>query len=92
MDIIELLENSGSEVGYFDPYIPFLSFNDRNFKSLDVLDKKIQLISLMLARLLQIIQMLIIIILLKGDILIIDTRNVFQNTNNKNIKRLGQVK
>ena len=38
LDIIELLDEAGSHVEYFDPYVPSLNFNKINLKSLAFLD------------------------------------------------------
>ena len=89
LDIIELLDNSGSEVEYFDPHIPFLSYSDRNLRSINILDKnsvnKFDACAIITDH-----SNINYNALIESDILIIDTRNVFQNANKKNIKRLGQ--
>ena len=88
LDIIELLKEAGSHVEYFDPYVPSLSFNKINLKSLDKLD---------LSTLNKYDACAIITnhsdidynIISSSDILIIDTRNVFNDENKINIHKLG---
>ena len=89
IDIIELLEKSGSEVQYYDPYVPSLVYNNINLNSIDKLN----------AKTINTFDACAIITdhsnikynrLLESDVLIIDTRNVFQNNDKKNIQRLGQ--
>ena len=89
LDIIEILENSGSKVDYYDPYVSSLSYNNIKLKSLGELSLKI----------LNNFDACVIItnhsninyeMLIDANTLIIDTRNVFQNVNKINIKRLGQ--
>ena len=66
-----------------------MSYNDRNLKSLDILDKntvnKFDACAIITDH-----SNVDYNFLLDSDALIIDTRNVFQNKYEKNIKRLGQ--
>ena len=89
LDIIELLQKSGSYIKYYDPYIPKLSYNGNEFEKLQRLDKKV----------LKNFDVCVIItnhsnidydIILKHSSLIVDTRNVFKNKNNTKIRRLGE--
>ena len=41
LDIIKLLADAGSNVQYFDPYVPSLNFNNIKLKSIDKLDSTI---------------------------------------------------
>lgn len=89
IDIIELLEQAGARLEYYDPYVPNLNYNDRKLKSLKKLDN--QIISDFDAS---------VIITNHSNIkynqiaensnLIIDTRNVFHENDKKNILRLGE--
>ena len=89
LDIIEILENSGSKVNYYDPYVSSLNYNDIKLNSLDDLN---------LSNVNKYDACVIITdhsninykILIDANTLIIDTRNVFQNVNKNNINRLGQ--
>ena len=89
LDIIELLENSGSNVDYFDPYVPSLEFNNINMKSI----KNLSLKSINEYDACVIITNHSVIdyeIISKSKTLIIDTRNVFRNIDKVNISRLGE--
>ena len=89
LDIIEILENLGSKVNYYDPYVSSLNYNDINLNSLDDLN---------LSNVNKYDACVIITdhsnlnykILIDANTLIIDTRNVFHNVNKNNINRLGQ--
>ena len=89
IDIIEILKKEGSEVHYFDPYIPCLSFNKIMMKGLDEINP--ELIKdfdacVILANHSNIDYNLID----ENASLIIDTRNVFGNKQGKHLIRLGQ--
>ena len=89
LDIIQILKDLGSEISYFDPFIPSLEFGEFNFESIDFLDKNI------LAKF-----DATVIVTDHSDIdyksiitfcdLIVDTRNVYKNNSSKKIKRLGE--
>ncbi len=89
LDIMELLQKSGSYVKYYDPYVQKLSYKENEFDKLQKLDRNI----------LEDFDVCAIItdhsnidydMILKHSSLIIDTRNVFKNKNNIKIRRLGQ--
>ena len=89
IDIIEILKKEGSEVHYFDPYVPCLSFNKIIMKGLDEINP--ELIKdfdacVILANHSNIDYNLID----ENASLIIDTRNVFGNKQGKHLIRLGQ--
>tara|TARA_B100001250_G_C19327206_1_gene583058 strand:- start:20 stop:625 length:606 start_codon:yes stop_codon:yes gene_type:complete len=89
LDIIQLLNNAGANIDYYDPYVPKLVYNQISLKSINKLEiDKIKNYDVC------------IIITNHSNIdyeiihdnsqLIIDTRNVFKNKNSKHLKRLGQ--
>ena len=89
LDIIELLKDSGSDVQYFDPYVPYLNFNNINLKSLSELKSPI-LNEFDACAIITNHSIIDYKTILDSNILIIDTRNVFQKSNSKMIKRLGE--
>ena len=89
LDIIELLEHAGSNVEYYDPFIPSLSFNDVKLKSIKELDKK-NINKFDACAVLTDHSEIDYKLLADNSNLIIDTRNVFKNNNSSNIRRLGE--
>ena len=89
IDIIELLQKSGSHIKYFDPYIPKLSYNDNEFEKLQRLDKNV-LKNFDVCAIITDHSNIDYDMILKHSSLIIDTRNVFKNKNNSKIRRLGE--
>tara|TARA_B100000073_G_scaffold348468_1_gene367542 strand:- start:3401 stop:4705 length:1305 start_codon:yes stop_codon:yes gene_type:complete len=88
LDIIELLNQSGAKVHYYDPFVKNLSFNAINLNSIDFNISTIKSYDAC-----------VVItnhsdvdydLLAENSVLIIDTRNVFNNKNYKHIKKLGQ--
>ena len=89
LDIIQLLNNSGAIVDYYDPYIPELVYNNISLKSITKLEIDT----------LKTYDACVVVtdhsnidyeIIHDNSQLIIDTRNVFKNKNSTHIKRLGQ--
>ena len=89
LDIIELLEHAGSNVEYYDPFIPSLSFNDVKLKSIKELDKK-NINKFDACAVLTDHSEIDYKLLADNSNLIIDTRNVFKNNNSSHIRRLGE--
>ena len=85
LDIIQILKDQGSDISYFDPFVPSLEFGEFNFKSIKSLDEST------LAK----FDASVIVtdhsnidyksIYTFSD-LIIDTRNVYKNYSSKNKK------
>ena len=89
LDIIELLEKAGCKVSYFDPYVPHLKYNNiklNSLKTINVENIKNFDASVIITDHSNIDYKLIA----SSSDLIIDTRNVFKDLNNKNILRLGE--
>ena len=89
LDIIELLNDSGSDVQYFDPYVPYLNLNNINLKSLNELNSPI-LNEFDACAIITNHSIIDYKTILESNILTIDTRNVFKKSNSKMIKRLGE--
>ena len=89
LDIIELLQKSGSSVKYYDPYVPKLSYNENEFYKLQNLDKNI-LENFDACAIITDHSNIDYDLILKHSSIIIDTRNVFKNKNNIKIRRLGE--
>ena len=89
LDIIKLLNDAGSNVQYFDPYVSSLNFNNLNLKSLDKLDPSI-LNDFDACAIITDHSNIDFKNIIDSDITIIDTRNVFDNDANINIRRLGE--
>tara|TARA_B100000886_G_scaffold332625_1_gene285568 strand:- start:10441 stop:11757 length:1317 start_codon:yes stop_codon:yes gene_type:complete len=89
LDIIELLNDSGSYVQYFDPYVPYLNFNNINLKSIDELNSS-TLNEFDACAIITNHSIIDYNPILDSKILIIDTRNVFKKSNSKMIRRLGE--
>jgi UDP-N-acetyl-D-glucosamine dehydrogenase len=91
LDIIELLINAGSSVGYYDPNVPILIYNDINLISINKLKseniKEFDACVVLTAH--SNVDYKLISINSK---LVIDTRNVYKNYNSQHIKRLGEGK
>ena len=89
LDIIQILKELGSEISYFDPFVPVLKYGTINYKSIKTLDK---------ATLCKFNATVIITdhsdvdydLVASFSNLIIDTRNVYAASKSKKIKRLGQ--
>ena len=88
-NIIQLLNNAGATINYYDPYVPKLVYNQISLKSINKLE---------IDRIKNYDVCVIITdhsnidyeIIHDNSQLIIDTRNVFKNKNSTHIKRLGQ--
>ncbi len=89
LDIIQLLNKSGSTIDYYDPYVPKLIYNDISIESINNLA----------AKNLNNYDACVIVtdhsnidyeLISNNSQLIIDTRNVYNNENKDHIKRLGQ--
>ena len=89
LDIIELLEQSGSEVHYYDPYINELDFNSVKLKSLKNLDHE-TINNFDACAIVTNHDKIDYDQILKSSSLIIDTRNVFKGNKSKYIQRLGE--
>lgn len=89
LDIMELLQKSGSHVKYYDPYVQKLSFKKNEFDKLQKLDRNI-LENFDVCAIVTDHSNIDYDMILKHSSLIIDTRNVFKNKNNIKIRRLGQ--
>ena len=89
LDIIDLLQNSGSDVQYYDPYVPEISSSNKRLTSIKEFDgqklKEFDACAI-------ITNHSNIDYKLIGDNckLIIDTRDAMKNFNNKNVLRLGK--
>ena len=89
LDIIQILKELGSEVKYFDPFVPNLNYGDLKFESLTSLKENI--FSEFDATVIVTDHSNIDFELIKNNSqLIIDTRNVYDSENRDHIKRLGQ--
>ena len=90
LDIIQILKDQGSEISYFDPFVPSLEFGEFNLKSIKCLEEN---------RLAEFDATVIVTDHSNIDYksiytfcdLIIDTRNVYKNYSSKKIKRLGHT-
>jgi UDP-N-acetyl-D-glucosamine dehydrogenase len=90
LDIIQILKDQGSEISYFDPFVPSLEFAEFNFKSIKSLDE---------SKLAEFDATVIVTDHSNIDYksihtfcdLIIDTRNVYKNNSSKKIRRLGHT-
>jgi len=89
LDVIKLLEKSGSEVMFYDPYVSKIEYTDLKLEGLSNLN--IELIAK--------VDACVILtnhsnvdyqILLDNSNLIIDTRNVYSNVKSNKIQRLGE--
>ena len=78
LDIIELLNDSGSYVEYFDPYVPYLKYNKVDLKSLNELNSSI-LNEFDACAIITNHSVINYKTILDSNILTIDTRNVFKN-------------
>jgi UDP-N-acetyl-D-glucosamine dehydrogenase len=89
IDIIELLQNAGSKVEYYDPYVPFLEYGNIYLRSLNkLIDNEINKFDACL--ILTDHSNIDYKVLIDHSKLIIDTRNVYPNNKSQNIKRLGE--
>ena len=89
LDIIELLEQNGCKVNYYDPYVDSLSFNNVRLISLKRLEPK-YIHKFDACVILTDHSNIEYDVIAKESKLIIDTRNVFSNYNDEKIKRLGE--
>ena len=89
LDIFLLLQNSGSEVDYYDPYVPNFVLNEEKISGIKSINKEI----------FSNYDACIIVtdhsninyeLIYKNSQLIIDTRNVFKDKDGDHVKRLGQ--
>ncbi len=89
LDIIELLKNAGSIIEFYDPFVNKLEFNDVKLRSLDTLTKD-NISKFDVTVILTDHSQIDFALINESSKLIIDTRNVFKDVKNKNIKRLGE--
>ena len=89
LDIIELLENSGSSVNYYDPFVKKLNFNKINLNSLKIIDSS-NIRSYDVCVIITDHSIIDYNLIKDNCRLIVDTRNVFKDSNEKHIRRLGQ--
>ena len=89
LDIIELLKKNGSDVNYYDPFVPNLSNHKINLKSMKTLDAS-KIKSFDACAIITDHSDIEYNIISQNSSLIIDTRNVFPNIKGKHILRLGQ--
>ena len=89
LDIIKLLDDAGSIVQYFDPYVSSLNFDNIKLKSLNKLDSTI-LNEFDACAIITDHSIINFKNILDSNIVIIDTRNVFDNNTNINVRRLGE--
>ncbi len=89
LDIIQILKDLGSDIEYFDPFVPNVDIGDSHYNSITNLDK---------ACLTQFDAIVIVTdhtnidynLIEKNGRLIIDTRNVYHDYKSNKIKKLGQ--
>ena len=89
LDIIELLKKNGSDVNYYDPFVPNLSNHKINLKSMKTLDAS-KIKSFDACAIITDHSDIEYNIISQNSSLVIDTRNVFPNIKGKHILRLGQ--
>ena len=89
LDIIKLLDDAGSIVQYFDPYVSSIKIDNINLKSIDKLDSK-TLNDFDACAIITNHSIIDYKNILNSSIAIIDTRNVFDNNANINVRRLGE--
>ena len=89
LDIIQLLIESGSNVSYFDPFIPLLKLNNKTMESHESLSPDL-LNNMDISVIVTDHSNLDYDIIEENSKNIVDTRNVFKNYSGKNIKRLGE--
>ena len=89
LDIIELLKKNGSDVNYYDPFVPNLSNHKINLKSMKNLDAS-KIKSFDACAIITDHSDIEYNIISQNSSLVIDTRNVFPNIKGKHILRLGQ--
>ena len=89
LDIIELLIKAGSDVQYFDPYVPKLSYNKIKLNCIDDLNVE-RIKSFDACVILTDHSNIDYDILANNSRSIIDTRNVFKDYKGKHILRLGE--
>ena len=90
LDIIQILNDSGSIISYYDPYVPEINYGKINIQSLDKLNEQV----------LNQFDATVVVtnhseinykLISDNSKLIIDTRNVFKNIKSDKIIRLGQT-
>ena len=89
LDIIKLLDDAGSNVQYFDPYVSSLNINNIKLKSLEKLNSAV-LNDFDACAIITDHSNIDFKKILDSKINIIDTRNVFDYHDNINVKRLGE--
>lgn len=89
LDVIELLSQSGSDVSYYDSYMPQLKYNKISLKSIKLLEKEI-INTFDACCILTDHSDIDYNMVAENSDLIIDTRNVIPGFKNKKIKRLGE--
>ncbi len=88
IDIIQLLLNAGSYVDYYDPNVKSININDSFIKCISITNQKLRSYD---ATVIITDHSNVDYNLIKDECsLIIDTRNVYKNVQNKTIKRLGE--
>ena len=89
LDIIQILRDSGSEIEYYDPFVPSINIAELKLNSLGVLDEPS--INKFDATVIVTNHSQIDYALIKSSSkLIIDTRNVYNRDKSNKIRRLGQ--
>ena len=91
LDIIQILNDLGSETSYYDPFVSSLSLGVLNYESLKILDST-TLIDFDATVIVTNHTDIDYDLIAKHSKLIIDSRNVFKNHINENIFRLGEGK
>jgi len=89
VDIIRLLKNDGSNVSYYDPYVPSISFGDEILRSISTLSFE-ELKDYDVCVIVTDHSCIDYELIYKSSQLIIDTRNVYSGKKGKHVKRLGQ--
>jgi UDP-N-acetyl-D-glucosamine dehydrogenase len=89
LDIIELLSKSGSNVEYYDNYVPKLEYNNVKLESLSILTKSV-INSFDACCVITDHSEIDYNLVAENSKLIIDTRNIFSKNKGQYIKRLGE--
>ena len=89
LDIIKLLDDAGSNVQYFDPYVSSIKIDNLKLKSIDKLDPKI-LNDFDACAIITDHSIIDYKNILNSSMAIIDTRNVLDNNSSVNVRRLGE--
>ena len=89
LDVIDLLKRAGSNVMYYDPYVPSIEYNNEKLIGLKNLNEKL-IKNFDACAILTDHSNVDYKIISKNSKLIIDTRNVFHKVDSQNIRRLGE--